>query len=244
MNMPSAMAANPTQVPGRVGWSSVADRLALAERLFLGADSHPQEREVEGEEDDAVPHQAKGQRQDEDLARNDAVVGMRQPAIGPAVDQSLAGKHDDARGPAGPQGHEHPGAQSLKGEEYRDQDRVRRGQRLRDDEVPQPEQPGGVQSDQQRVVARRHFDRAPAEKPGRIASGDDQFAEALQRDECQNGKRQRHAARARDSTPQVKPGPSAVMTVRLGRPSAISRSSTNRTVGADMLPYRDSTARS
>src|SRR5260370_40864256 len=101
-----------------------------------------------------------------------------------------------------------------------------------------------MQSDQQRVVARRHLDRAPPEQPGRIASGDDQFAEALQRNECQNGKRQRHAARARDNTPHEKPGPSAVMTVRLGRPPAISRSSTNMTVGADMLPYCDSTARS
>ena len=78
----------------------------------------------------------------------------------------------------------------------------------------------------------------------RDALGNYQFAKALQRDERENEKRQRHAVRASDSTPHEKPGPIAVITVRLGRPAAMTRSSTNMTVGADMLPYSDNTARS
>jgi hypothetical protein len=45
-------------------------------------------------------------------------------------------------------------------------------------------------------------------------------------------------------SPAQEPGPIAVISVRRGSPWRIGRSTTNRTVGADMLPYAARTSRS
>ena len=117
--------------------------------------------------------------------------------------------------------------------------------RTPDGEIPQADQPRGVQGHDQRIVAGRGLARALGKQALGVAPGQDKLAETLQGHQAEDGPRQdHHAAWASDRQLQVKPGPSAVSTVRPGRPCFASRSSTNSTVGADMLPYSSSTARS
>src|ERR1700730_13042236 len=101
-----------------------------------------------------------------------------------------------------------------------------------------------MQSDDQRIMASRHLVGALRTQPVGIALGQDKLAETLQGHQAEDQPGQRHAARASERQLQVKPGPSAVSTVRRGSSALINRSSTNSTVGADMLPYASSTARS
>ena len=225
MNMPSAMAAKPTQV------------LSTAERLVLGADPHPQDGEVQDREDDGVPDQAERSGSTRISPITTQIVRVGQVAIGAAGDQPLAGNDDDARGPARPQGRQHPHAQSLQDDEEAPAGQGRARGRCASARYQSPASHSVCESDDQRIVLRRHFDRAAFEKPGGVAAGEDQFAQALQRDERQDKDRQRHAARARDSTPAREARPHGSRApCAWACPAATTRSSTNRTVGADMLP--------
>ena len=95
-------------------------------------------------------------------------------------------------------------------------------------------QPCRVQEHDQRIVSGAHLPPAAREQPRGVAARKRQLAQPLQRDECQNQRRKDHVTS--ETHEQEKPGPIAVMTVRLGRPAFSNRSITNTTVGADMFP--------
>ena len=101
---------------------------------------------------------------------------------------------------------------------------------------PQPEKPGRVQADDERIMRGRRLDRALRQEPSRVSPGEDELRASLQRDEAENDQRRRHAALFSETRLAVKPGPSALSTARGGKPCFKTRSSTKNTVGADMLP--------
>ena len=88
----------------------------------------------------------------------------------------------------------------------------------------------------QRIMPRCDLHRAARHQAAGVAPGDQEFAAALQGDEEKDREAERHAAFSKTTQLVEKPGPMALTTQSSGRPSAITRSSTNRTVGADMLP--------
>ena len=90
--------------------------------------------------------------------------------------------------------------------------------------------------DDKRIMTRRHLDGAARQQPFGVASGDDEFRGALQRDQGENEFGRGHAACRSATQLAVKPGPSAVNSERAGSPFAMTCSSTNRMVGDDMLP--------
>ena len=93
-----------------------------------------------------------------------------------------------------------------------------------------------MQRDYQGIVAGADLDRAFCQQTFGVVAGQHQFTQPLRRDEEEDEGRDAHAACRSETQLAVKPGPSAVTSERGGRPCASARSSTNRTVGADMLP--------
>ena len=88
----------------------------------------------------------------------------------------------------------------------------------------------------QRIVLRVEFDCTACAQSFGVATSDNEFAEPLQRNQRQDDRREAHAACRSATQLAVKPGPSAASSDRGGSPWARARSSTKRTVGADMLP--------
>ena len=88
----------------------------------------------------------------------------------------------------------------------------------------------------ERIVAGADLDRAAGQQPARVVAGQNELSQALQRDQQENGGGEAHAACRNATQLAVKPGPRAVSSDRAGRPCAMARSSTNKTVGADILP--------
>src|SRR4029079_18451876 len=110
-------------------------------------------------------------------------------------------------------------------------------------EPPQGEEPEGVNRDDQRIVAGADFAPSALDPPPGVAVRQPQLADALERYQRKDNDRQAHAASS-ISPAQVKPGPKAVINARSGSPRLSSRSSTNNTVGALMLPKSFNTSRS
>src|SRR5690348_11020811 len=100
-----------------------------------------------------------------------------------------------------------------------------------------------MESDDRRIMARRILARALLEQTLRIAVRQPQLGQALERDQPKDDEVERQAASS-ISPAQVKPGPNAVIITLSGSPLFRSRSSTNMTVGALMLPKSFSTSRS
>src|SRR3954467_12071844 len=97
--------------------------------------------------------------------------------------------------------------------------------------------------DDERIVRRADLMGAARQQGLLIAVRQPQFAETLERNQRKDDDRKSHAASS-IRPEQVKPGPKAVIITRSGRPRSSSRSSTNSTVGALMLPKSRSTSRS
>ena len=93
-----------------------------------------------------------------------------------------------------------------------------------------------MHGDDGRVVPRGDLLGAGREQEGGVTPRERELAAALQRDEGEDQRRQRHAALLSTAQLDVKPGPSALITDTSGRPSRRTRSSTKSTVGDDMLP--------
>ena len=93
-----------------------------------------------------------------------------------------------------------------------------------------------MKDDEQRVMAGADLERAALEKSHSVAAGNCKLAKPLQRDQRQYDRCGSHAVCRRATQLAVKPGPSAVSSDRRGKSFASARSSTNSTVGADMLP--------
>ena len=111
-------------------------------------------------------------------------------------------------------------------------------------EAPESEEPRGVDGDDGGVMLGSDLDRAARHQPPRVAAREHQFAAPLQRDEQQDQRGEGQAARLSTAQLDVKPGPIALRTEHAGRPCLTMRSSTNRTVGEDMLPWAARTSRS
>src|SRR5918993_1370210 len=109
---------------------------------------------------------------------------------------------------------------------------------------PQHGKPGGVKQHDEIIVSRRRLMGAAGEQPLGISLRKRQLSQALEGDERQDSGALPHQQRSSSIPAQVKPGPKAVSIVRPGSPRARSRSSTNSTVGALILPQSFSTARS
>src|SRR5215813_2297354 len=101
-----------------------------------------------------------------------------------------------------------------------------------------------MNGDDQRIMRGTDLDRAARFEVFGVGMGKHQLAEPLQRHQQQDDCREAHAAFRKATQLAVKPGPSAVSSERLGSPLASARSSTNSTVGADMLPKSAMTSRS
>ena len=95
---------------------------------------------------------AERQRQNGDLAADDPIVGVAEKAERASPHQGRGVQGDDPRGPIGPQARHDPDAQGLKQPEDRQQRPVGNAApgRGRDD----GRQPGRVQEDEQRIMAR------------------------------------------------------------------------------------------
>ncbi|MDB5567934.1 MAG: hypothetical protein JWP84_4500, partial [Tardiphaga sp.] len=101
---------------------------------------------------------------------------------------------------------------------------------------PQRDQPSPVHGNEPRIVTGPNFQAAPVEKPFRILVSKDEFAATLQRYKAEENCGEGHAARRIATQLAVKPGPSDVSNDRNGTWPARTRSSTNKTVGADIFP--------
>ena len=101
---------------------------------------------------------------------------------------------------------------------------------------PQGDQPRRMNRYDQRIVTGADLDCTACQQLTCVVAGQNEFTQPLQRDQQQNGRCEAHAACRNATQLAVKPGPSAVSSERAGSPRAMARSSTNRTVGADMLP--------
>ena len=158
---------------------------------------------------------------------------MGEIAIRARGDQRLARQDDDPRRPPCTKGREHPAAQALQHKEGRQQDNVDFPTGTED---PQRHQPSRMHGDDKRIVRRPDLDRAARAQPLGVAAGQHKFTQPLQRHDHKDERGEAHVACRSATQLAVKPGPSEVKSDRFGRPFARSRSSTNSTVGADMLP--------
>ena len=96
-----------------------------------------------------------------------------------------------------------------------------------------------MQHHDQRVVCSRHLYRAIEHQRSRVAARQPQLRRPLQR---QDKSCQRHVIVVRETQLVLEPGPMAVSKVRPGSPACMSRSSTNKAVGADLLLYAPETS--
>ena len=90
--------------------------------------------------------------------------------------------------------------------------------------------------DDQRIMSRRDLDRAARQQPAGIALAMTSSPARCSVTRARMSSAEGHAACRNVTQLAVKPGPSAVSSERDGRPACAARSSTNSTVGADMLP--------
>ncbi len=93
-----------------------------------------------------------------------------------------------------------------------------------------------MHGDDQEVMPGRDLDRPAGQQSVSVVTREDELSRALQRDQPENEFSRCHVACRSVTQLAVKPGPSAVNSDLAGSPFARARSSTNNTVGADMLP--------
>ena len=92
-----------------------------------------------------------------------------------------------------------------------------------------------MKCDDQWVMRSTNLDRTLTQKAPRVVSRESELADTREHNESDNGMEQAQAASS-SCNPTLKPGPSADIRYRPERASAMVRSSTNRTVAADILP--------
>ena len=213
----------------------VAQAMLAAKRPVLGADADCRGcAALRSEKSSATCHSPNTSGRTAISPIDDQIIGVVDPAIRAAADQRRVGKDDDARGPASaqawrpPRCARAPAATNMRQPEAVDRPAGRQPPQARASH-------SGVNGDDQRIMAGACFARALREQPPRVAVRQPQLAEPLQRDQREDDDAEDHAASS-SSPAQVKPGPKAVISTRSGRPRASSRSSTNSTVGALMLP--------
>ena len=100
----------------------------------------------------------------------------------------------------------------------------------------QAREPRAMERHKVGIAAGIGFDRAEPPQPRRVARRPGEFGKPLQRHQAERPIKRRHRFSS-TTNPAVNPGPSAVINARFHCGiSASIRSSTNITVGADMLP--------
>src|SRR5579885_549054 len=209
------------------------DRAPARERPLLDANAPGEGEEVERREEEGGPPRAQCERQKRDLERDDEIVGVPQVAIGAAADERRLRQRDDPRRPIRAERGDGPEPQPLQSEEGRKRRPADRRLRRRAEE--ERRKPADMQRDDGGVMgAAVLLGSASAQGPG-VARGPAKLAQTLQRDEAEE---QRRGAHRLSSTmkPAVKPGPSALISMRRRTPLRSMRSSTKSTVTADMLP--------
>ena len=101
-------------------------------------------------------------------------------------------------------------------------------------------QPGSVESEEQGIMSCARLPSASPEQRARISPRVNKLDRTFDNEECDQklGPAQRHDRGSRSTTwkAAVKPGPRDDIRTRPESPFAMRRSSTNSTVGADMLP--------
>ena len=93
-----------------------------------------------------------------------------------------------------------------------------------------------MKRDNDGIMPRRDFHGAATEEARRVAFGEKQFRHPFDGDEGKDGNRADQAALFSETQLALNPGPMAISTERGGRPARSVWSSTNSTVGADILP--------
>ena len=102
--------------------------------------------------------------------------------------------------------------------------------------IHRPRQPEGVHQHDCWIVPGSDLEGALCQQRRCIAARETEFRNPLRGDQPKQQGGGRHAALFRETQLAVKPGPIAVSNVREGKPARMTRSSTNSTVGDDMLP--------
>src|SRR5690348_12759555 len=157
---------------------------------------------------------------------------MPHEAVRPARDERRVGQGDDARRPVAAEARDRPIAQPL--ERCIESDPAPDRRHVFVGEIIDREQPGEMQEHDQRIMTAADLLCAGAEQAAGIAMGVDQLGNPLERDETDDDERPIHASMSWN--PAVKPGPSAVISMRPRAPDWSTRFSTKSTVAADMLP--------
>src|ERR1700733_9368705 len=249
MNMPTHMAAKPSQRAALVSLSGDSEMLIMAsaqfpprhEAGFFLADAPEQNGRVGERKKDRHRDFVEGERQSQDLTRHHQVIGMADETIGPAPDQWRAGDRNDPCGPIGTEACDHPDARGLQEHENR---KPRPGNLKSDRQKPKHRQkPGGVQQHDQGIMGGADFHRALRFQSSGIAIGEHQLAQPLQHHQKDDGVGNPGHRPSSIRKAAEKPGPSAVRRVRWDFFSNFMRSTTNSTVTADMLPKSRSTER-
>src|SRR6185437_1207586 len=168
----------------------------------------------------------------DDFGHHHSIVRVIDESVWPAADKGGLRKYDDTRRPALAERGEDPQAADLDQEEQRKPQGL---DRLAGGQPPQGQEPARVEGDDQRVMTRPVLACALAKEPPRVSVRKPQLTQALERNERKDGNIEDHGASSIRPA-QVKPGPNAVISTLSGRPRSSSRSSTNITVGALMLP--------
>ena len=201
--------------------------------FILGADPDEEQDRIGGGEDEGDPGKPKAKGQGRDFANDDDIVRMRDNAVGAVRHQGRARKDDDARGPARAKRHEKSKPAKPGATERREPGWIDHARRAENPKTGQPER---VHQHDRRIVSGSDLDGALRQERRRVAAGEIKFRDPLRGDQSEKEGRGRHAALFRETQLEVKPGPIAVSNVREGRPARRTRSSTNSTVGDDMLP--------
>src|ERR1700722_16322541 len=249
MNMPTHMAAKPSQRAALVSLSGDSEMLIMAsaqfpprhEAGFFLADAPEQNGRIGERKKDRHRDFVEGQRQSQDLTRHHQVIGMADETIGPALDQSRARHGNDPCVPIGTETCDHPDARGLQKHENREPGPG--NLKWRRQKPNNRQQPGGMQQHNQGVMAGADFHCALRLQSLGIAVGEQQLSQPLQHHQEDDGVGDPGHRPSSIRKAAEKPGPRAVRSVRWDFFSNFMRSTTNSTVTADMLPKSRSTER-
>src|SRR6516225_1990520 len=190
MNMPTAMAKNPTQVliptmpagaenPVTPGISQPSPR---REDVLLDPDAPEDQHQIEDRKCRSDRDRPERERQQGDLGDYQQVVRVPQPAERAGAHQGRAGYSDNPCRPITAQGGNYPEPPQLKQPEEAEQRPDRRG--CSGDEEAEACQPAGVQQNEIRVTFAVRLDSAQLPQPDGVATGPNQLDNALQQDEA------------------------------------------------------------
>jgi len=148
--------------------------------------AYRQHSSIENGEDKRVDRQAERQRNGGEFAGNHRIIGVAQKPIRAARDQCLAGNGDDPDRPAPPERNQDPKSRDLQ----QDNDhQEKRNDRAIVTEHPQPDDPGGVEENDQKEVRPAELNAAGGEETPFVLLGPPKLGNPL----CGDERKQRRA---------------------------------------------------